>query len=75
MPMQDPKIVKYKGREYRMTYCGPTKYGERAKLEFLNGEKSWWTDVANVEVLRDDDGTKDEEPPHPAEDPHAQNDS
>jgi hypothetical protein len=41
-------IVSYKGRNYRQTWRGPSKFGpgERAHLEFLDGSKDFWVDAS-----------------------------
>lgn len=47
----DPKkgdVVTYKGRPYRVLFAGPTRYGPRAHLEFMNGSKSFWVDLSLV---------------------------
>lgn len=36
------RIGEYKGRKYRLLYSGPTKYGRRAKLAFMDGTKEFW---------------------------------
>lgn len=44
-PNEDAKgrrVVLYKGRQYRLTWEGKTKYGQRAKLEYLDGSKEFW---------------------------------
>lgn len=41
-------IVSYKGRNYRLLWSGSTKYGDRAKLEFMDGTKSFWVDLDRV---------------------------
>lgn len=43
-------LVRYKTGKYRVGYAGPTKFGERAKLEFLDGSKSFWTDLSKVSL-------------------------
>ncbi len=42
------KIVNYKGRQYRQMWSGETKYGKRAKLQFLDGSKEFWVDASQV---------------------------
>jgi len=39
------KQVTYKGRQYNLLWSGPTKYGERARLQFLDGSKDFWVDA------------------------------
>lgn len=43
------EVVRYKGKSYRMVWSGPTKYGERAKLQFLDGSKEFWVDLKQVD--------------------------
>lgn len=38
----------YKGRMYRLLYLGPTKYGQRARLQFLDGSKDFWVAADQV---------------------------
>jgi len=40
--------VSYKGKTYRLQYSGPTRYGDRAKLQFLDGSKEFWVDLSLV---------------------------
>jgi hypothetical protein len=42
------KVVSYKGHKYRMLWKGKTKFGERAHLQFLNGEKDFWCKASEV---------------------------
>jgi len=35
-------IVSYKGRSYKLLYSGATKFGEKAKLQFMDGTKEFW---------------------------------
>jgi hypothetical protein len=44
------QTARYKGKRYRLAWSGPTKYGHRTKLSFLDGSKSFWTDTAKVLV-------------------------
>lgn len=44
--------VSYKGRSYRLLWSGSTKYGDRAKLEFMDGTKSFWVDLDKVSASR-----------------------
>jgi len=37
-------VVLYKGKKYKLVWVGPTKFGRRAKLQFLNGQKEFWVD-------------------------------
>lgn len=41
-------IVQYKGKSYRLLWSGPTRYGDRAKLEFMDGSKQFWVDLSKV---------------------------
>lgn len=49
---QRPEIVSYKGRPYRCTWRGKGKFGEgeRAKLEFMDGSKSFYVDAEKLET-------------------------
>lgn len=38
----------YKGRTYNLLWQGATKYGQRAKLSFLDGSKEFWVDASLV---------------------------
>jgi hypothetical protein len=40
--------VSYKGRTYRLLWTGPTKFGQRCKLGFMDGSKEFWVDAAAV---------------------------
>jgi hypothetical protein len=42
------EVISYKGRNYNLVWKGPTKYGERAKLSFLDGSKEFWVDASAV---------------------------
>lgn len=41
-------VVEYKGRKYNLLWKGKTKYGPRAKLQFLNGPKEFWVDLSLI---------------------------
>ena len=41
-------LVSYKGKTYLLKWRGPTKYGERARLQFLDGSKDFWVDAGLV---------------------------
>ena len=43
-----PQFARYKGRPYRVLFLGPTRYGERAHLQFLDGSKDFWVDADRV---------------------------
>ena len=40
--------VQYKGRSYYLVWSGPTRYGERAKLQYLDGTKEFWVNADEV---------------------------
>lgn len=42
------KTAQYKGRTYRLAYIGQTKFGRRAKLQFMDGSKEFWVDASLV---------------------------
>jgi hypothetical protein len=44
------KTASYKGHTYRVLYIGPTKYGQRARLQFFDGSKDFWCDASLVSV-------------------------
>lgn len=54
-------LVTYKNRTYRMLWIGDTKYGRRAKLEFLNGSSEFWVNASLVTVVRDQQDSIDRE--------------
>jgi len=39
---RNDEVVTYKGKSYRLLWSGKTRYGERAKLQFMNGTKEFW---------------------------------
>lgn len=41
-------VVSYKGRSYRLLWSGSTKYGDRARLQFMDGSKDFWVDLGLV---------------------------
>lgn len=41
-------LVTYKGRQYKQLFVGPTKFGRRAKLAFLDGGTEFWVDAKLV---------------------------
>jgi hypothetical protein len=41
-------LATYKGKTYRIGFAGPTKFGDRAKLVFLDGSKEFWVDLSLV---------------------------
>lgn len=43
---------RYKGKVYNILYMGDTKYGPRARLQFLDGSKDFWVDASLVDVVR-----------------------
>lgn len=42
--MTEQKYATYKGKTYRLMWEGKTKYGDKAKLAFLDGSKEFWVD-------------------------------
>ncbi len=42
------KLADYKGRPYRLEFKGRTKFGDKAKLAFLDGSKEFWVDAALI---------------------------
>lgn len=42
------RTAEYKGRTYRLEFLGATKFGPRAKLQFLDGSKTFWVDAGLV---------------------------
>ena len=40
--------VFYKGVKYKVGFAGKTKFGYRAKLQYLNGSKEFWVNLADV---------------------------
>lgn len=42
------RYASYKGRTYRLEFLGKTKFGERAKLAFMDGSKEFWVDASLV---------------------------
>ncbi len=49
------KTANYKGRTYQLKFIGKTKFGDKAKLAFMDGSKEFWVDSNLVTV---DDGGK-----------------
>lgn len=47
------RTAEYKSRKYRLLYCGPTKYGRRAHLQFFDGTKDFWVDASLVTEVSD----------------------
>lgn len=45
------KIARYKNFIYRLLYAGPTKYGPRAKLQFLNNSYDFWVNLESIEII------------------------
>lgn len=41
-------IVSYKGKNYRLRWAGTTKFGQKAKLSFLDGSREFWVDLALI---------------------------
>ena len=48
-PAKPLRYATYKGRQYVLVFMGPTNYGVRAKLAFLNGAKEFWVAADQVE--------------------------
>lgn len=44
------KTATYKGKAYRLEFIGPTKFGKRAKLAFMDGSKEFWVSADLVTV-------------------------
>ena len=42
------EYVEYKGRNYFLAWKGTTKFGERAKLQFLDRSKEFWVDASAI---------------------------
>lgn len=53
------EVVSYKGKKFRVGYAGKTKFGQRVKLEFLDGDGEFWVDPKNL------DGGENPLPPNP----------
>lgn len=51
------QIATYKGRKYRLAWRGETKYGPRAKLQFLDGGKEFWVASDAIQVTATGDRT------------------
>lgn len=45
---QKGDTVLYKGKPYKVLYYGPTKFGQRARLQFFDGSKDFWVDASLV---------------------------
>jgi hypothetical protein len=45
---KDEEIVSYKGKKYRLLWQGKTKWGQKAKLGFLNGSQEFWVDTVKL---------------------------
>lgn len=58
---QSYQVGTYKGRKYRVLWSGPTKYGQRAHLQFFDGSRDFWVDAAAVTICppRQRDGEDD----------------
>ncbi|MBX9680142.1 MAG: hypothetical protein K2X38_15385, partial [Gemmataceae bacterium] len=44
------EIGSYKGKKYRVLYIGKTKFGQRARLQFMDGSKDFWVDAKAVSL-------------------------
>lgn len=42
------KTAEYKGRRYHVAWVGETKFGRRAKLQFLDRSKEFWVAATDV---------------------------
>ena len=40
--------VLYKGKPYILRWSGPTRFGDRAKIQFLDGSKEFWVDASTI---------------------------
>jgi hypothetical protein len=49
---QEKTIVAYKGRQYELLGIGPTKYGVRARLRFLNSNKEFLVKKDAIEIVK-----------------------
>jgi hypothetical protein len=49
--MRNETIVYYKRKRYRLLWHGPTRWGHRAHLQWLNGAKDFWADAEKVKGL------------------------
>jgi hypothetical protein len=43
------RTASYKGKTYRLLFMGKTRFGERAKLAFMDGSKVFWVKASAVE--------------------------
>lgn len=41
----------YKGRPYRLVWRGKTKFGRRARLEFMDGSKEFWVAEEAIDLV------------------------
>ena len=44
------KTATYKGRTYKLLFSGKTKFGNKAKLGFMDGSKEFWVDLSLVSL-------------------------
>ena len=60
--MEDQKVVSYKGHNYKLLWRGSTQYGERAKLEFMDGSRQFWVaaNLVGTAEVEDDRAPKTE---------------
>lgn len=42
------KTATYKGRTYKLLFSGKTKFGNKAKLGFMDGSKEFWVDLGLI---------------------------
>lgn len=48
------QICEYKGRKYRLAWEGQTKFGRRAKLQFIDGSKEFWVAADSITTVAAD---------------------
>lgn len=46
------QVATYKGRTYKLLYLGKTKFGDKAKLGFMDGSKEFWVDAHLVTTAK-----------------------
>ncbi len=49
--MTTSQTAEYKGRKYRLAFCGETKFGRRAKLAFFDGSKEFWVAADAIQII------------------------
>lgn len=50
MPATSTQLGTYKGKTYRILYIGATKFGKRARLQFMDGSKDFWVGADLVTI-------------------------